>query len=422
VTIAVTHSHDIRSQRAVARVPRHGFVIVVMTTLVVVAASSVPSPLYGLYQQRWHISPVSAALVYACYAVGVIAALAGGPTIHRRHPRLLLLAALAAVGLSAVIFSTVQSLWLLDSARVLQGLGTGLVNASAATALTTLHPRGDTGRAAAAASAATAGGIGLGAAVSGALVQWATAPLVTPYLVLLAAAIAVAVALVTVPGAPAWPGPTPSPGATERRLSPRARRALRTASVLAVASWAVTGFYLALGVELTARMLGTDDRAVASLIIAVVQVPAGLVQVLCRRWDNHVAGVVGCATLVVGVSAGIISVALAIAPLFFAAAVLTGSGFGLSFLSGLRIVNEHAGESERSRAIRAFFIFAYLSVSAPTVLAGLAEAQWGLDTTFVAFGALVVVGCIGAGGLVLRHRAQVNTDAQEGSGEPADRR
>jgi hypothetical protein len=63
---------------------------------------------------------------------------------------------------------------------------------------TRLHPRGDTTRAAAASSAATAGGIGIGAAASGVLAQWAPAPLSTPYVVLGGVAVLLIVAILTV--------------------------------------------------------------------------------------------------------------------------------------------------------------------------------------------------------------------------------
>ena len=38
-------------------------------------ASSTPSPLYGIYRQLWGFSPLVLTLVYATYAIGVLAAL-----------------------------------------------------------------------------------------------------------------------------------------------------------------------------------------------------------------------------------------------------------------------------------------------------------------------------------------------------------
>ena len=38
-------------------------------------ASVVPSPLYSVYAQRWHFSPLTLTLIFATYAFGVLAAL-----------------------------------------------------------------------------------------------------------------------------------------------------------------------------------------------------------------------------------------------------------------------------------------------------------------------------------------------------------
>src|SRR5207342_1549900 len=38
-------------------------------------ASVVPSPLYHVYAQRWHFSPLTLTLIFATYAFGVLAAL-----------------------------------------------------------------------------------------------------------------------------------------------------------------------------------------------------------------------------------------------------------------------------------------------------------------------------------------------------------
>ena len=38
-------------------------------------ASATPSPLYGVYQARWHFSTPVLSLVYATYAIGVLVSL-----------------------------------------------------------------------------------------------------------------------------------------------------------------------------------------------------------------------------------------------------------------------------------------------------------------------------------------------------------
>lgn len=393
---------------------RHGFAVVVTVVLLVLAASSLPSPLYGLYQQRWGITPVASTVVYACYALGVVGALTAGHLLRGVHPRSLMIAALGSIVASTLIFVAVPivwapSVWALDIARIVQGLGTGVISGVAASALTALHPSKDAGRAAAASSAATAGGIGLGAALSGTLVQFAPAPLITPYLVAAGAAVVAAGALLTVPAVAMVAhrlDEVDRPDATAeqpRSLSPAARRGLWVAGPLVAGSWALTGIYLALGVELTGRLLGTDDRAIAALIIVLVQGAGGLVQVFFRHWPTGRASTLGCAALVVGTGASVAAVATGLPAVFLAAAIVVGSGFGLCFLAALRIISEAATDGERTRVVRAFFLLAYGALSAPAIAAGLLEMYWGLDRTFIAFGSFAVLTCTFAGVLAHRH-------------------
>ena len=61
-----------------ARRSRHhsfGFWAAALAFLVNMGFSAVPTPLYVLYQQRDHFSTIMVTLVYAVYAVGVIASL-----------------------------------------------------------------------------------------------------------------------------------------------------------------------------------------------------------------------------------------------------------------------------------------------------------------------------------------------------------
>ncbi|MGB0096200.1 MAG: MFS transporter, partial [Solirubrobacteraceae bacterium] len=54
---------------------RAGFWAVAVSFLVVTAFSTTPSPLYGLYERQLHLSSLMITLVYAVYALGVVASL-----------------------------------------------------------------------------------------------------------------------------------------------------------------------------------------------------------------------------------------------------------------------------------------------------------------------------------------------------------
>src|SRR3978361_2092457 len=82
-----------------------GFWAVAFAFLAVMAFSTVPSPLYGLYQARDGFSSFIVTIIYAAYAVGVIAALLfAGHVSDSRGRRRVLLPAVATSILSAAVF------------------------------------------------------------------------------------------------------------------------------------------------------------------------------------------------------------------------------------------------------------------------------------------------------------------------------
>src|SRR3954465_11994791 len=107
-------------------------------------ASSTPSPLYGTYRELWGFSPVVLTLVYATYAIGVLAALLlAGRVSDDVGRRPVLLVSLAALMGATVLFMFADSVAWLFAARGVQGLATGLALGAASAALLDLHPRRD---------------------------------------------------------------------------------------------------------------------------------------------------------------------------------------------------------------------------------------------------------------------------------------
>jgi hypothetical protein len=60
---------------AVTRRSGAGFWAVAFAFLIVMAFATLPSPLYGLYRARDHLSTLTVTVVYAVFAVGTIATL-----------------------------------------------------------------------------------------------------------------------------------------------------------------------------------------------------------------------------------------------------------------------------------------------------------------------------------------------------------
>ena len=102
--------------------------VYVLASLIValLASSAAPTPLYAIYQAKWHFTPITTTVVFGVYAIAVLAALLvlGRLSDHiGRRP--VLLAAIAVHAGSLMIFATATGVPELLAARVVQGLSTG---------------------------------------------------------------------------------------------------------------------------------------------------------------------------------------------------------------------------------------------------------------------------------------------------------
>src|SRR6202035_1958602 len=148
-----------------------GFWVVALAFLLNMGFSAVPTPLYVLYQQRDGISNLMVTVVYAVYAIGVIASLfLGGHISDWVGRRRVFVPALLANAASAVVFIVDPSLAGLIVARVISGVSVGLTTATATSYLAELHasarPSASQRRAEAVATGSNLGGMAVAVALS----------------------------------------------------------------------------------------------------------------------------------------------------------------------------------------------------------------------------------------------------------------
>src|SRR5260370_16386111 len=117
-----------------------GFWVAALAFLVNMGFSAVPTPLYALYQQRDHFSTFMVTVVYAVYAVGVIASLfLGGHVSDQLGRKRVFVPALLVNVASAVVFLLAPSLPGLLIARVITAISVGLTTPTATAYLAELH-------------------------------------------------------------------------------------------------------------------------------------------------------------------------------------------------------------------------------------------------------------------------------------------
>jgi MFS family permease len=369
--------------------PPLDFALVAGIIALALFASATPSPLYADYAASWHFSTPVLTAVYAVYAVGVLTTLLLiGRLSDEVGRRPVLIGALVALLFATVLFMLAQSVVWLFAARGLQGLATGAALGAAGAALLDLQPRGDAVQAGLVNGVGSALGIGLGAAVSSVLVQEAPDPRVTPFVLLF---VLFAVALAGTFALRESVVRTERPSVRPQR--PQVPRAIRPEFLLAslgvIASWSIGGLYLALAPSLAAQLFDTHSHLAGGAAVLAIAGPGGLAQLVFRRLSARVAMGGGSLVLALGMAATVASLSTDSVPLFFGASIVTGAGFGVAFMGAIRSISAVAPVDQRAAVMSAFYVVAYLSLSVPTLIAGLVVPELGIESTFRIFGLLV---------------------------------
>jgi MFS family permease len=409
-TITVARTMDVmpRSPR------RHqlGFWAVAFAFLAVMAFSTLPSPLYGLYQQRDGFSSFTITIIYAAYAIGVIAALLLAGHVSDWHGRRrVLLPAIATSVVSAVIFLLWRDLPGLILARIVNGLSVGVVAATATAWLAELHAGGWAGtgsspqRAQLTATAVNIGGLGVGPLVSGFLAQWAGGdPLTIPYVVFL---VALVVALVVVALAPETRDrPDPFPAYRVQRVSvpPHARGAFAAAAAGAFIAFGALGLFTGLAATFLVGTLHHASHALAGVTVFVLFAGGVLLQVALASASPRRILTVGGAAMIAGLTLTALAVWLPSPSLalFLAGGALTGAGAGTVFKGTVGTVIAITPPETRAEALAGLFLAGYVGLSLPVVGAGIALQFASPRDTLLGFAIIEVVAIVAAAPRLLR--------------------
>jgi MFS family permease len=367
--------------------------------------TTLPTPLYGLYRQRFGFSELVVTVIFAVYAVGVIASLVlFGRLSDQLGRRRMLLPGLALSALSAVCFLISGGVVLLLAGRVLSGLSAGIFTGTATATLVDLAPPGRRGRATLVAAMANMGALGSGPLLAGVLSQWAGSPLRIAFWVDLALLVPAAIGI--------WAMPEPVARTSRPRLWPRALRVPRemrstfTQSALAgFAGFAVLGLFTAVAPAFLGQELGVSSRAVIGLVVFAVFAASTAGQVILEFIPERVAIPVGAGALIAGMGFLALGLAASSAMLLVLGGVIAGFGQGLSFRAGLATVNERSPAAERGGVASSFFVVMYVAISLPVIGVGVLAQAVGLRAAGLTFAALVA----GLSALVLILLAQAHS-------------
>lgn len=380
-----------------------GFWAVAYAYLVQLAFSTAPSPLYVLYARRDHFSSFTITLIYAAYAIGVLASLffiSHLSDYHGRRPHLLAAVALAIV--SDIVFLVWTALPGLFVARILCGVAVGLTMSTATAHINELHraqrPKSSGARAQMVVTAASLGGLALGALLAGLFAQYVPHPLTIPYLVLLGMLVLAGIGIALVPET--RPRQRPLPAYHPQRVSvPNdVRRPFFAALMGIFFAYATPAVFIGLAGTFLATVMHEKSLALAGGAIFIVFAVGVALVTATSAWPIRRLLATGVALAIAGltlvaVAAWLPTPSLAV---FLAGGGVIGAAAAALFKGTLGTVVAISPPARLGETLAGYYLSAYIGLSIPAIGVGIALHFLSPRVTLLAFAIAVSAGLLAA--------------------------
>jgi hypothetical protein len=376
---------------------RSGFWAATFAFLVVMAVATLPSPLYGLYRIRDHLSALTITVVFAIFAASTIAVLLRDSAIAARIGRRgTMLASVATMMVAMGVLAVWKDLAGLLIGRVITGVSVGLAAGTAITYLIELRVRADPGassalRARTIGTSVTVGALGIGPLIAGCLAQWVTQPLTVSYLVFVALG---AIALAGLWAAPETGTPAPRAPAGSQPAGPRPKVRLPVpAAAGTLAAFAANGLFAGLSGLFLATTLHQPSHALSGVALFLVFASGVASQLATTRLRASRVLALGTVSMLTGLALLVVSVRLSTPSLalFLIAGALIGAGSGAVFKGTTGIVLEASPPESRVAMTSDLLIALYVGLSVPVIGAGVA-LDLGASAPDTVLGFAILVG------------------------------
>jgi hypothetical protein len=391
------------------RQPRSGFWAAAFAFLIVMAVATLPSPLYGLYRIRDHLSALTITVVFAIFAGGTIAVLQRDSSIAARIGRRgTMIGAVITMMVAVGVLAAWQALPGLLIGRLITGMSVGLAAGTAITYLVELSLRADPTaspvRARTIGTSVTVGALGVGPLIAGCLAQWVAQPLTVPYLVFIALGV---IALIGLRAAPETGTPGAGAPATGRKAAGPGRKVRLPVPAAAgtLAAFSANGLFAGLSGLFLATTLHHPSHALSGAALFLLFACGVLSQLVTLPASRVLA--LGTVSMLAGLVLLVVSVRLATPDLamFLIAGALIGAGSGAVFKGTTGIVLEKSPPESRVAMTSDLLIALYVGLAVPVIGAGVAlDLGASAPSTVLGFAILVGLGVVVSGWALLGRR------------------
>jgi hypothetical protein len=371
--------------------------------LIVMAAATLPSPLYGLYRERDGLSAFTVTVIYAIYAGGTIATLLSARFVAARIGRRgMMLGAVATMMAAAVLLAAWKALPGLLIGRFVTGVAVGLAAGTAITYLIELRVREDPKASVIPArnigTAVNVGALGIGPLVAGFLAEWVRSPLTVPYLLWVALG---AIALIGLVGAPETG--TAAPAESKASSSSRSVGLLVPAAAATLAAFSANGLFAGLSGLFLTITFHHPSHALAGATLFLVFASGVASQLATSGLPASRVFVLGTISMLIGLALLVTAVRLSTPSLllFLLSGALIGGGAGALFKGTTGLVLEATAPENRLAMTSDLLIALFVGLSIPVIGAGVAlDRGASPPDTVLGFAILVGLGVAGTGALL----------------------
>jgi MFS family permease len=387
--------HSLAAGRTRPAVPRRvAFWLVALILTVTMLGTTLPTPLYVIYQAQWHFSAAIVTVTFAVYAAGVLTSLLlAGRSSDQAGRKPVLAVALGASALSTIVFILAPDLGALIAARIVSGLSAGLMTGTATATLTELVPASASRRASLVATAANMGGLGLGPLIAGLFAQYAPDPTVLVFEVYLAVLAAAGLFLFFVPETVS-PRHRPTLRLARLGIPELGRDEFVAAGVAAFSAFSVLGLFSALAPTFLGDVLHEGSHAVQGAVVFLLLAVGTLTQVLLSRFSSRRVMLAGLGLFLAALALIVAALSQATLALFLTGTVVGGVAVGAVFLGSLATANRLAPPGQRGQVVSAYFVMCYCGLIIPVVGVGVASEFIGDFRAVLAFSILLAALCL----------------------------
>jgi MFS family permease len=382
-----------RAPGARARYGRAAFWLLTFVLTTTMLGTTLPTPLYVIYQARWHFSAAMVTVIFAVYAAAVLATLLlAGRSSDQAGRRPVLAVALGAAALSTLAFIFAPDEGVLLVGRILSGLAAGLMTGTATAMLTELSP-GAGRRSSLVATAANMGGLGLGPLFAGLLAQYAPHPTTLVFEVYLAVLAVAALCLRFVPET-VLARRRPTVRFAGLGIPERGRGQFIAAAVAGFAAFALLGLFSSLVPGFIGGVLHQGSHAIQGAAVFGLFAIGTITQVVLSRFGRRPVVLAGLGLFLAALALILAALAQASMALFLAGTVVGGVSVGAIFLGCLATASRLAPPERRGHVVSTFFVACYAGLIIPVVGVGVLTEFIATFPAVLAFSLLLAVLCV----------------------------